>query len=548
MSRSDVFEVARILVDHAGRAHPGDIAIIAYYGSHAKGAASPDSDLDLFYIPDEGKAKSLCTQFVLKGLPYDFWPVSWRFAESIANAESGRPWAVAASLIADARVLYHRSPDDLARFEALQQRIATLCQPESRAVMVQKGLDAFNDLLVELGQMQLAGEAGDEAGLRWAGWRLVNHAANCLALINQTYFSKGWGSNWQQIAQLAEKPAHLMEMMQAVVLGKEPEQLHNAGWRLARAVRRTLLTAQAATAEPSGARQELQDFYFFIVEYQHKVLSACARGDAHAAGYAAFQMQEELCEFMNKAERGFYGWTFNLLGEYSTPYHEAGFPDLIEPAASGDLATLAGRARRLGETVKAFFARHDIPLNVVKSPEALKAFLQARDPLPEGKTADIIVKRFVPDQAQAVSDLIRRNLREINCRDYPPETIESLVGDYGPENILEAANEQQVFVAVDGDAVAGTAALADFGKDGVPEFYAVTVFVQPERHGEGIGRQLMEAVEAQAQALGAAKITVRASITAKDFYRTLGYRFKEDREILDEHRLYRMEKALRGRE
>ena len=49
---SDVFEIAEILVSHAVRAHQDEIAIIAYYGSYAKGLASPTSDLDIFYIPD----------------------------------------------------------------------------------------------------------------------------------------------------------------------------------------------------------------------------------------------------------------------------------------------------------------------------------------------------------------------------------------------------------------------------------------------------------------------------------------------------------------
>ena len=65
---ADVFRIAEILVSHAVRVHRDEVAIIAYYGSYAKGLASPTSDLDIFYIPHEGKAESLSSQFVLDGL------------------------------------------------------------------------------------------------------------------------------------------------------------------------------------------------------------------------------------------------------------------------------------------------------------------------------------------------------------------------------------------------------------------------------------------------------------------------------------------------
>jgi hypothetical protein len=98
-----------------------------------------------------------------------------------------------------------------------------------------------------------------------------------------------------------------------------------------------------------------KDFYFFVFEYKNKVLSACERGDVIAAGYAAFHLQEEICQLMHKVERGFYGADFNLLGEYIGGYEEAGFPDLLESASQGDLVELARQVRRLDERVQEWF-------------------------------------------------------------------------------------------------------------------------------------------------------------------------------------------------
>ena len=377
---ADVFKIAEILVSHAVRVHGGKIAIIAYYGSYATGLASPASDLDIFYIPDEGKAGSLSSQFVLDGLPYDFWPVSWRFAEDIANASSNRPWAVSASLIAGAEVLYHRSQEDLDRFNALKARIAELAKPESRSTMVGRALDEFRTTLFQLGQMQLAAISGDMAGMHWAGWKFAGSAVNCLALINQTYLTKGWGASLSQVLEMRQKPAELEEMLKGIMTPEAPDIMLEQADRLAKEVRGVLLAAQASLSEPSDGKDVFKDFYFFVFEYVGKVLSACERMDVIAAGSAAFHLQEGMCQLMNKVENGFYGTDFNLLGEYAGAYAKAGFPDLLEPASRGDLAALARRVRQLDEKVREWFRRHAIELNILVNEDDLQQFLSQRDP------------------------------------------------------------------------------------------------------------------------------------------------------------------------
>jgi phosphoribosylformimino-5-aminoimidazole carboxamide ribotide isomerase len=151
------------------------------------------------------------------------------------------------------------------------------------------------------------------------------------------------------------------------------------------------------------------------------------------------------------------------------------------------------------------------------------------------------IERFQDFQAGVVSNIIRRNLIEVNSRDYPEDIIRSLVEYFAPENILKNAQSQCIFVAIQDNAVVGTASLANFGSAESPNYYAVAVFVLPELHGHGIGTRLIETVESKAWELKAEKITVRASITAKEFYQKLGYQFK-DGEVLDDNQNYVMEK------
>ena len=156
----------------------------------------------------------------------------------------------------------------------------------------------------------------------------------------------------------------------------------------------------------------------------------------------------------------------------------------------------------------------------------------------------MIIDQIKPDQVNEVSTLIQRNLLEINSRDYPPDVIAYLVDCFTPEKILENTKTQEIYVAIEEDKVVGTGGLANFGSYESPSYYGVTIFVAPEHHRQGIGKQLMKAVEAKAIELGAEKITVRAAIGAQKFYEKLGYQYFEGKEVLNERGNYVMVKNL----
>lgn len=377
----DVFGTARILVDHALAAHPGEIAIVAYYGSYARGSASPTSDLDLYYVPDPGKARTLCTQFILDDLPYDFWPVSWSMLEEISQARSRRPWSVAAALLAWAVPLYHRSPQDLARFEELKAQLQALTEPEARPTMIGRALAAFQETLFFLEEIRFAAALYDDAGLRWTAPRFVNSVANCLGLLNQTCFTRGWGANWPEVLALPLKPAGLEDHARAILLPADPARVPHHAETLATGLRELLHQAQSAVAPPLSPQETLKDFYYFVFEYRNKILSACRRGDRMAALYAAFHVQEVVVGEMNRIEAGFFGDPVNRWSELSAGYLKAGFPDLLPAASRGDLEELARLVQRLDDQMRDYLESHAIDLGIVEDQEALRRFLGARDPI-----------------------------------------------------------------------------------------------------------------------------------------------------------------------
>jgi GNAT superfamily N-acetyltransferase len=131
------------------------------------------------------------------------------------------------------------------------------------------------------------------------------------------------------------------------------------------------------------------------------------------------------------------------------------------------------------------------------------------------RTSIVIIRTFEPRDAEAVSALIRRTMRESNSRDYPLDRLQPLIDYFSPEKVLRLGRERVCLVAEVDRLPIGTAAL-----DGAE---LATFFVLPERQGQGIGAQLLAAIEAHARALGIARLTVDASITGAAFYARMGY-------------------------
>ncbi|MEU8516951.1 GNAT family N-acetyltransferase [Kitasatospora sp. NPDC048722] len=126
----------------------------------------------------------------------------------------------------------------------------------------------------------------------------------------------------------------------------------------------------------------------------------------------------------------------------------------------------------------------------------------------------IAIRSFRPDDAPRVAEIVRRCLREVNSRDYPAEVIERMCEHFTARRFVELSADRHIFVAED-DGVVGTVS-----RDGHKVF---SMFVDPDSAGRGIGRLLMDHIEALAAAEGHEHMEAGASITAHRFYLRRGY-------------------------
>ena len=134
----------------------------------------------------------------------------------------------------------------------------------------------------------------------------------------------------------------------------------------------------------------------------------------------------------------------------------------------------------------------------------------------------LLIRLFVESDAGAVQTIIHRGLREINGKDYPAERIEEYCAYFTLEKIKSQADSAHMYVAVSGNKIVGTGFIAPYWGNET-ESILLTIYVLPERIGQGIGSAIINALEQDEYFVRANRIEIPSSITAVKFYQKLGY-------------------------
>ena len=153
----------------------------------------------------------------------------------------------------------------------------------------------------------------------------------------------------------------------------------------------------------------------------------------------------------------------------------------------------------------------------------------------------MLIRSFRNSDAENVSAMIIRTERITNSKDYSEEWINALEKRAQLSDILERAGWTHFYVVEENDTIVGCGAIGPYwGSE--TESSLFNIFVLPEYQGKGIGRKIVETLEQDEYFLRAKRVEVPASITAVNFYRKLGYDYKNGVDRPDEEQIYRLEK------
>ena len=136
-------------------------------------------------------------------------------------------------------------------------------------------------------------------------------------------------------------------------------------------------------------------------------------------------------------------------------------------------------------------------------------------------TDPITIRLFGDGDPAAAWTLFHDTIHHVNTRDYDARQVAAWAPDaIDPERWRASFDDKHALLAVEGDLAVG---FADLRADG----YLDRFFVHHERQRAGIGRRLLAAIEQHARACGLSRIFLEASLTARPFFESAGYRVDE---------------------
>ena len=126
---------------------------------------------------------------------------------------------------------------------------------------------------------------------------------------------------------------------------------------------------------------------------------------------------------------------------------------------------------------------------------------------------------------EEVSKLIERTARESFRNHYPQKTIDEVVESLNTEGVKKRASWTHFYVIKEENVIVACGAIgAYWGSE--TESSLFTIFVDPEKQGQGYGRKVIETLEQDEFFKRAKRIEIPASMVAIPFYRKMGYEFK----------------------
>ena len=263
--------------------YAGKVALVCLYGSHINGTADERSDVDCYFLPKTEEGVALARTFLLEGVGYDPFPMSWQRLEAIARLEQSHQ-----PLVGDVQVLYADSPEDLEKLEAVRRQLRdNLADPGFR------GRAAKARFARACSRLPQANDDLKTARLKAGG--LLMDVAEVFAFGQGEYYHYGLKRQFPDLLALSDLPEGLEKDYLAVLKAKTSAEiaaacrslLERCPWPVMQNQQPVAWGDRPAAAQLAGLYEEISSTFL-------KIYRCAEIGDPVLAFLSAVCLQWEL--------------------------------------------------------------------------------------------------------------------------------------------------------------------------------------------------------------------------------------------------------------
>ena len=279
----NTMKAAELLIEKIEKDYKKDIALVVMMGSRIYNDTHDKSDLDLYFIPKTKRGEKLGFVFIIDGIGFDFWPISWERIERIASFDER-----ITSIVSEGQILYSGSEEDLARFNLLKEKITYELEPKD---FYEKAMNKLKNVYEPYYNM--LDEQKYIALVRLQGVKILYTLTEVIALANHTCIKRGRKHLKKEILEMNYVPDQFSTLYDNFFLENDPSKLIDIVTSLIRETK-VMLEKLDLYSKPKKFKDNMKGFYEEIINHYNKIDRACEINDPVTALLAAAEINMEM--------------------------------------------------------------------------------------------------------------------------------------------------------------------------------------------------------------------------------------------------------------
>ncbi len=272
-----------------------DVSLVLIYGSYVNGTDNPKSDVDCYFIPKTERGYNMAVDFILGGVGYDIFPMSWDRVEGIADLKEPL-----LPLVGDVQIIYCAANDDLERFKTLQEKLKNnLSNNEYVRDIVKGKCEYVNEMCTLMNTSNRASEIRKLAGYA------IMELADAAAIYNHDYYHFGLKKQFEDLEnKFLSIPRSIVSAYKSVVEAATIDEVkkhtmkmfHEVCTYLNITLTESKMTENQSIAEGPIDAARLAGLYEEISSTFNKIYVCCESGNYILAFLSAVCLQQVLDE------------------------------------------------------------------------------------------------------------------------------------------------------------------------------------------------------------------------------------------------------------